>query len=348
MAFHPYPQVIRWLCNANRFGPPAGVTPPSPWPWVAHPVSGLLPATSRPVRTRFRYGSGCDCLNLATESNSPAHSPKGTPSGLPGSLPGIALRLLVGTRFQVLFHSPHRGAFHLSLTVLVHYRSPRVFSLGWWSTQLPTGFHVPRGTRGHRRETGRFSRTGLSPSTAGLSRTIPLSAGFVTPWDCRRVPSRAPQPPYSIGRRATKLYGFGLLPFRSPLLRESFLFLGVLRCFSSPGSPRRPMDSAGDAWAFPHAGFPIRVSWDQHLLAAPPGLSQPATPFFGPWCQGIHRVPLVASFTQDGRNHLLPHPIQLLRYQPQRVSSESKGVKALIIYRGTRQRCPCRTSNPLG
>ena len=24
-----------------------------------------------------------------------------------------------------LFHSPHRGAFHLSLTVLVHYRLPR-------------------------------------------------------------------------------------------------------------------------------------------------------------------------------------------------------------------------------
>ena len=29
-----------------------------------------------------------------------------------------ALLLLVGIRFQVLFHSPHRGAFHLSLTVL--------------------------------------------------------------------------------------------------------------------------------------------------------------------------------------------------------------------------------------
>ena len=34
-----------------------------------------------------------------------------------------ALLLLVGNPFQVLFHSPHRGAFHLSLTVLVHYRS---------------------------------------------------------------------------------------------------------------------------------------------------------------------------------------------------------------------------------
>ena len=33
------------------------------------------------------------------------------------------LRPLVGTRFQELFHSPVRGAFHLSFTVLVHYRS---------------------------------------------------------------------------------------------------------------------------------------------------------------------------------------------------------------------------------
>ena len=31
---------------------------------------------------------------------------------------------IVGKRLQVLFHSPIRGAFHLSLTVLVHYRLP--------------------------------------------------------------------------------------------------------------------------------------------------------------------------------------------------------------------------------
>ena len=35
----------------------------------------------------------------------------------------IVLPLLVGTRFQVLFHSPNRGSFHFSLAVLVHYRS---------------------------------------------------------------------------------------------------------------------------------------------------------------------------------------------------------------------------------
>jgi hypothetical protein len=35
----------------------------------------------------------------------------------------IGLRPFVSYWFQVLFHSPNRGSFHLSLTVLVHYRS---------------------------------------------------------------------------------------------------------------------------------------------------------------------------------------------------------------------------------
>ena len=42
---------------------------------------------------------------------------KGTPSLL------TKLRPLVGARFQGLFHSSIRSAFHLSFTVLVRYRS---------------------------------------------------------------------------------------------------------------------------------------------------------------------------------------------------------------------------------
>src|SRR5260221_5113065 len=47
--------------------------------------------------------------------------------------------------------SPSRGAFHLSLTVLVPYRSLKVFSLGVWSPLLPTnspGFFVLRKSAG--------------------------------------------------------------------------------------------------------------------------------------------------------------------------------------------------------
>jgi hypothetical protein len=55
----------------------------------------------------------------------------------------LVLRPFVSERFQVLFHSPHRGSFHLSLTVLVRYRSSRVFSLGGWSPPFPTGLACP-------------------------------------------------------------------------------------------------------------------------------------------------------------------------------------------------------------
>ena len=53
------------------------------------------------------------------------------------------LRPVVSTQFQILFHSPRRGSFHLSLTVLVRYRSSSVFSLGWWATQLHAGLACP-------------------------------------------------------------------------------------------------------------------------------------------------------------------------------------------------------------
>ena len=145
----------------------------SPCPWVAHPVSGLIPATVRPIQTRFRYGFGCYFLNLATEINSQAHSPRGTPSGIAprtGLLLStdtpLALRLLVSLWFQVLFHSPNWGTFHLSLTVLVHYRSSSVFSLGEWTPQIPTGLACPAVLR-YLTEVNRFSHTGLLPSLAG-------------------------------------------------------------------------------------------------------------------------------------------------------------------------------------
>ena len=49
---------------------------------------------------------------------------------------------------------------------------------------------------------------------------------------------------------------FGLIPFRSPLLRECFLFLRLLRCFSSPRSLYYPMCSGSSARALTPGGFP--------------------------------------------------------------------------------------------
>ena len=90
--------------------------------------------------------------------------------------------------------------------------------------------------------------------------------------------------------------GLGSSPFARRYLgnRGFFLFLEVLRCFSSLGSLPRPMDSGVDERTLLRPGFPIRASPDRYLLAAPRVLSQLATPFVASWRQGIHRSPLVA------------------------------------------------------
>ena len=75
----------------------------------------------------------------------------------------IVLRPVVSTRFQVLFHSPYRGSFHLSFTVLVHYRLSNVFSLGRWASQIPTGLACPAVLR-NIAKVCLVSYTGLSPS----------------------------------------------------------------------------------------------------------------------------------------------------------------------------------------
>ena len=82
----------------------------------------------RAINPRFHFGfSHFARLTKPHTTNSLAHSSIGTPS--PNTL-RHRLRLLVSLRFQVLFPLPNRDAFHLSLTVLVHDRSQRVFSLG--------------------------------------------------------------------------------------------------------------------------------------------------------------------------------------------------------------------------
>ena len=56
--------------------------------------------TIRAINTRSRYGSVAEQLNLATYIRSPDRSTKSTISHID------VLYVLVGTGFQVLFHSP--------------------------------------------------------------------------------------------------------------------------------------------------------------------------------------------------------------------------------------------------
>ena len=78
------------------------------------------------------------------------------------------LRLLVGARFQVLFHSPLGVLFTFPSRYLCTIGHERVFSLGGWSPQIRTGFHVPGPTQVSGTCDVRSSHTGLSPAAAGL------------------------------------------------------------------------------------------------------------------------------------------------------------------------------------
>ena len=101
----------------------------------------------------------------------------------------------------VLFTFPSRYSYTIGLT--------GVFSLAGWSRRIHAGFHVSRATQGSAMPS-EASRKGLSPALAGLSRP------FRSP---RNVQHRGPTTPARPRPR-----GFGLLPVRSPLLRESLLF----------------------------------------------------------------------------------------------------------------------------
>ena len=200
------------------FGPPQRFTIASTCSWLGHQVSGLRHDTSRPVQTRFRFGSASLTLNLASHRNSPARSTKSTTSHAYGAL--SACKLTVSGSLSL----PSRGSFHLSLTVLFAIGHMVVFSLTGWSPCLPSGFLVSRRT----------------PDSA--KPFLDFAYGIVTLFDLPfktvrlsfQVPLRGPYPA-GISTRGLGCSDFARHYFRN---RFCFLFLRVLRCFSSPGSLR--------------------------------------------------------------------------------------------------------------
>src|SRR5438876_8238008 len=169
--------------------------PPGFQPWWVRSSTGSYPRFNLPMGRSLGFGSSArdyDArlgLAFATASpggltsprtaNSPAHSSKGTPSPAPGC-PGSELRQLVGSRFQVLFHSPPGVLFTFPSRYWSTIGRQGVLSLRGWAPQIHTGFHVPRVTREHHSQAGRFLPTGLLPSAAVLSKNLRLAAGFVT------------------------------------------------------------------------------------------------------------------------------------------------------------------------
>ena len=116
----------------------------------------------------------------------------------------------------MLFTFPSRYLFTIGLS--------GVFSLAGWARLIHTGLHVSRATQDPRLGTP-SSRKGLSPATAALSNAVPVNfapiALVLLPLKCRNIA------------------GLGSSAFARHYLRNHcyFLFLRVLRCFSSPRSP---------------------------------------------------------------------------------------------------------------
>src|SRR5215203_5634709 len=139
LAFHPYPQLIPQVFNPGGFGPPRGLTRASTWPWVDHSASGLEHATEIALFGLAFARATPHGLTSPRTTNSQAHSSKGTQS------PQVRdLKALTACRHTVsgTISLPSRGTFHLSLTVLVRYRSPG--STQPWGVGPPDSHGIPR------------------------------------------------------------------------------------------------------------------------------------------------------------------------------------------------------------
>ncbi len=133
-------------------------------------------------------------------------------------------------------------------------------------------------------ESRSFSFTRLSRSMAPLPRGLQLTTGLVT------LLLPALQPPLDRDPLGLGCCDFARHYFRN---RGFFLFLQVLRWFTSLSLLVPDYVFIGPYYGFTVVGFPIRTSPSQSLLAARRGLSQLATSFIAIFCQGIHHAPLV-------------------------------------------------------
>jgi hypothetical protein len=290
LAFHPYPQLIRWLFNARRFGPPWGFTPTSPWPWIDHSVSRLPRRTARPFQTRFRCGSSAERINLARQAQLVGSLYKrhavipitlGTPTACKHTVSGT-VSLAVSAFFSPF---PHGTS---SLSVMQMY-----LALADGAARFTQGFTGPALLRIPRH----------------MEHNVRLQA-FHLLWDCFpgsfvlccQTLYRSYNPPSPVAR----VWAAPRSLATTWGITSCFLLLFLLRCFSSEGSPPGrnlpgyPNTSVG-------MGFPIRTSADHSFVAAPRSLSQLSTSFIATACQGIHRAPL-SYFYLHGLHKSPPQP----------------------------------------
>ena len=253
LEFLPYPHLIATLFNGCAFGPPLPFTATSTWTWVDHPVSGLRILTSNATVMWL-----CALLRLGfpaapslKELTLPVSATRRTVLQKVRGCTFIVLPQLVNTGFQVLFHSPPGVLFtfpsqYSALSVTEEYLAlrggPRLFLQGfsclavlWILLPFPAlrlrGFHP-------------------------LRPVFPVPFRWAGLWRMQSEPRDARIPVWALPISLAATLG---ITFCFPKKTNfCFLFLRLLRCFSSPGSPPYPMDSGMDTQGFPAWVSPFR------------------------------------------------------------------------------------------
>ena len=196
-------------------------------------------------------------LNLAAERNSPARYTKSTRSGN-FRRSGIALPQFVGMRFQVLFHSPPGVLFTFPSRYLFTIGCQVVFSLARWTSQIPTGLHVSRGTQVPPGSHFDFNYGAFTLFGTAFQR-FRLSKWFVTPRWAALQPPKTSFRVWAVPVSLATTKGIEFSFFSSSYLDVSVRWL----------SSTQPMCSTvGDGTLLP-PGFPIRTSPDQRLPHLP-------------------------------------------------------------------------------
>jgi hypothetical protein len=144
LAFHPYPQLIRNFCNSYRCGPSRPITGAAAWPWVAHTVSGLPPATNALFTLGFPRAPAVSALTGPLMVTRRVILQKARDNRATQRWPAALTAWTRSVSGSLSLPSP--GYFSPFPHGTVRYRSRPVGSLGPWSAQLPTHLLVVRGT----------------------------------------------------------------------------------------------------------------------------------------------------------------------------------------------------------